>query len=104
MQRHFSMQVSGGYFFVLGPTLTDEDGKPTWAIRDSELKTVLLEAWPSIYDEDDSDKTATPSKGRAGPGSTHFCWPLALALRVGPIFAGPDPGPGPTLTIQMFLK
>ena len=38
------------------------------------------------------DAYATPSKGLAGPGSTHFCWPLALALRVGPIFAGPGPG------------
>ena len=56
---------------------------------------------------------STLSKGRAGPGSTHFCWPLALALRVRPIFAGPGPGSawpqasragsGPTLTLQMFL-
>ena len=36
---------------------------------------------------------STPSKGGARPGLTHFCWPLALALRVGPIFAGPGPGP-----------
>lgn len=58
MQCHLSIQVSGGHFFVLGPMLADEDGKPTWAIRDSELETVLLEAWSSIYDEDNSDKTA----------------------------------------------
>jgi hypothetical protein len=52
------MRVSGARFFVLGPMLVDEDGKPTWAIRNSELETVLLEAWSSICDEDDHDKTA----------------------------------------------
>ena len=30
----------------------------------------------------------TLSKGRAGPGPTHFSWPLTLALRAGPLSAG----------------
>jgi hypothetical protein len=60
MQRHFSMRVSGSQFFVLGPTLTiDKDGKPTWAISNSELESVVLEAWSSICAEDDDhDKIA----------------------------------------------
>ena len=58
VQRHFSMRVSGAQFFVLGPTLIDEDGKPTWAIKNSELETVVLEAWLLICDEDDHNKTA----------------------------------------------
>jgi hypothetical protein len=60
MQRHFSMRVSGSQFFVLGPTLTvDEDGRPTWAICNSELEAVVLEAWSSICAEDDDhDKIA----------------------------------------------
>ena len=59
MQRHFSMRVAGSQFFVLGPTLTiDEDGKPTWAISNSELETVVLEAWSICNEDDDRDKIA----------------------------------------------
>ena len=60
--------------------------------EDESLLTAELED----EDFDDSEvpikAVITLSKGQAGPGLTHFCWPLALALRVGPMFAGPGPG------------
>ena len=39
-----------------------------------------------------TNEAPTLSKGRAGPGPTHFSWPLTLALRAGPLSAGPGPG------------
>ena len=39
-----------------------------------------------------SGRPYTLSTGRAGPGPTHFSWPLTLALRAGPLSAGPCPG------------
>ena len=81
------------------------DGKPIrWKVR------LVLKGFEQVYGRDYTSTTSptarmeswrillhiaaviTLSKGRAGPGPTHFSWPLTLALRAGPLSAGPGPG------------